>query len=69
MTERAKIVDKAFWMAQTNAPDIYTKGRVRLAAAIREIVNEYQYHHFGEGEDMVVDARVLYELADEVEAL
>jgi hypothetical protein len=56
-------------MAQTNAPDIYTKGRVRLAAAIREIVNEYQYHHFGEGEDMVVDARVLYELADEVEAL
>jgi hypothetical protein len=32
-------------------------------------VNEYQYHHFGEGEDMVVDARVLYELADELEAL
>jgi hypothetical protein len=40
-----------------------------LATAIRAIVNEHQYYHFGEGEDMVVDARVLYELADELEAL
>jgi hypothetical protein len=30
-------------------------------------VNEFQYYHFGPGEDMVVDARMLYELAEELE--
>lgn len=43
-----------------------------LATAIREIANQYQYYQCckDEGvEDMVVDARVLYELADELEAL
>jgi len=39
------------------------------AAVIREAVNELQYYHFGDGEDMVVSARALYELADELEAL
>ena len=41
--------------------------REALATVVREIVNEYQYYHFGDGEDMVVDARVLYELAEELE--
>ena len=43
-----------------------------LATAIREIANQYQYYQCCEEvgvEDMVVDARVLYELADELEAL
>jgi hypothetical protein len=43
-----------------------------LATAIRAIVNEHQYYQCCEDEgveDMVVDARVLYELADELEAL
>jgi hypothetical protein len=43
-----------------------------LAAAIREIVNEFQYYQCCEEEgveDMVVDARVLYELATELEEL
>lgn len=43
-----------------------------LAAAIREIVNEHQYYQCCEDEgveDMVVDARLLYELADELEEL
>ncbi len=43
-----------------------------LATAIREIANQYQYYQCckDEGvEDMVVDARLLYELADELEAL
>lgn len=43
-----------------------------LASVIREIVNEFQYYQCCEDEgveDMVVDARVLYELADELEAL
>jgi len=40
-----------------------------MVATIRAIVNDFQYYHIGPGEDMVVDARVLYELADELEAL
>jgi hypothetical protein len=43
-----------------------------LASAIREIANEFQYYQCCEEEgveDMVVDARLLYELADELEAL
>jgi hypothetical protein len=41
--------------------------REALATAVRKIVNEFQYYHFGDGEDMVVDARILYELAEELE--
>jgi hypothetical protein len=43
-----------------------------LVTTIRKIVNEFQYYQCCEEEgveDMVVDARVLYELADELEAL
>ena len=43
-----------------------------IASVIREIVNEFQYYQCckDEGvEDMVVDARLLYDLADELEAL
>ena len=65
MTERAQKVWKAFCGELIEQP---TEDQAQaLATAIREIVNEYQYHHFGEGEDMVVDARVLYKLADELE--
>jgi hypothetical protein len=41
-----------------------------LAAAIREIVNEFQYYQCCEDEeDMVVDAWVPYALANELEGL
>ena len=40
-----------------------------FAAVIREAVNELQYYHFGDGEDMVVSARALYELANALETL
>jgi hypothetical protein len=46
-----------------------TKTYYEFAAVIREAVNELQYYHFGDGEDMVVSARALYELCDELEAL
>ncbi len=62
MTERAKRIMKAY-----EAEDTYNFPKDGVAAAIREIVNEFQYYHFGDGEDMVVDARVLYELAEELE--
>jgi hypothetical protein len=40
-----------------------------FAAVIREAVGELQYYHFGDGEDMVVSARALYELCDTLETL
>jgi hypothetical protein len=46
-----------------------TKTYYEFAAVIREAVNELQYYHFGDGEDMVVSARALYELCDELEDL
>jgi len=46
-----------------------TKTYYEFAAVIREAVNELQYYHFGDGEDMVVSARALYELADALETL
>lgn len=70
MTTRAqKIVDAT--MELTLRPQQGDRARV-IAAAIREIVNEHQYYQFCEEagvEDMVVDARLLYDLADELEAL
>ena len=45
------------------------KTHYEYAAVIREAVNELQYYHFGDGEDMVVSARALYELCDELEVL
>ena len=46
--------------------------REALSTSIREVANEFQYYQFcgDEGvEDMVVDARDLYDLADELEKL
>ena len=43
--------------------------RQALATAIREVANELQYYNTSEGEDMIVDARALYELSDELEKL
>jgi len=40
-----------------------------FAAVIREAVGELQYYQFGYGEDMVVSARALYELASALETL
>ena len=41
MNEQAKKIDDAYWRAITNVPDIYTKGRVRFAAGLRELINQY----------------------------
>jgi hypothetical protein len=46
-----------------------TKTYYEFAAVIREAVNALQYYNFREGEDMIVDARDLYDLADALEAL
>ena len=43
--------------------------RQGLSTAIREIANELQYYNTSEGEDMILDAYKLYELADELEVI
>ena len=43
--------------------------RKALATSIREVANELQYYNTSEGEDMILDAYKLYELAEELEAL
>lgn len=45
------------------------KTHYEFAAVIREAVNQLQYYQFGTGEDAVVSARVLFELAEELENL
>ena len=41
--------------------------REALATVIREVANELQYYNTSEGEDMILDAYKLYELAEELE--
>jgi hypothetical protein len=38
-----------------------------FATGLRKIANDHQYYHFGEGEDMVVDARILYDIAEDLD--
>ena len=72
MTERAKKIYRAWedkWVESNKFPN---HEELSLADGIREIVNEFQYYQCCEEEgveDMVVDARVLYELANELEEL
>jgi hypothetical protein len=63
MKEQAKKIDDAYWRAITNVPDIYTKGRVRFAAGLREVINQLQQ---SPGVIMCSD---LLELCEEIENL
>jgi len=72
MTERAQQLREVARQALYSTPNDQECEVPIMVATIREIVNEFQYYQCckEEGvEDMVVDARVLYELADELEAL
>ena len=75
MTERAQRIMVTFNLTLADKRQDFIIQKLNndaLAAAIREIVNEFQYYQCCEEEgveDMVVDARVLYELADELELL
>ena len=70
LSPQAKKVDDAYWRAQTNIPDIYTKGRVRFAAGIREVVSQLQYQSFHHTEAfMQLDADDILELCEELEKL
>ena len=60
---KAKKVDDAYWRAQTNIPDIYTKGRVRFAAGLREVVSQLQQS------PGVISCADVLELCEEIEKL
>jgi hypothetical protein len=40
-----------------------------IANVLRELVNQLQYYNCFEGEDMLLDARAVLDVADELEAL
>ena len=40
-----------------------------IVVALRELVNQLQYYNCLEGEDMLLDARAILDVADELEAL
>ena len=70
MTKRAQKIWEAFKGELIVEPTDDMKEA--LATAIREIANEYQYYQCCEEEgveDFVVDARRLYDLADEMDTL
>jgi hypothetical protein len=63
LSPQAKKVDDAYWRAQTNIPDIYTKGRVRFAAGLREVVSQLQQS------PGVISCADVLELCEEIEKL
>ena len=64
---KAKKVDDAYWRAQTNIPDIYTKGRVRFAAGLREVINQLQQS--SATHPAFISCPDLLELCEEIEKL
>jgi len=40
-----------------------------LSSVLRELVNQLQYYNCFEGEDMLLDARAVLDIAEELEAL
>ena len=40
-----------------------------IVSILRELVNQLQYYNFGEGEDMILDARAILDVCDELEEL
>jgi len=65
MTElfpKADAIMEAYYNIDTTEED-------GIIALLREVVNQLQYYNFGEGEDMILDARAILDIADELEVL
>jgi hypothetical protein len=72
MTERAQQLREVARQALYSTPNDQECEVPIMVAVIRAIVNDFQYYQCCEDEgveDMVVDARLLYDLADELENL
>lgn len=67
MTEKAQKVMNEYYIKLGSGPHYYDSSGV--AAALREVANQLQYYNTGEGEDMIIDARAVYDLADELEKI
>jgi hypothetical protein len=63
MTDLKKVAKKVNDAYETT----YTESG--LVAALRELVIQLQYYNFAEGEDMILNARDILEVADELETL
>ena len=67
MTERAQQIVNAT-LELTLRPQSEDRKKV-VACVLREVVDLLQYYNCLEGEDMILDARAILDVADEVEAL
>jgi hypothetical protein len=56
--------------AYENSPwEYHNADLTAVAAVLRTVVFQLQYYNFLEGEDMILDARAILDVADELEAL
>ncbi len=80
MTERAqKVIDAAHRVVDGGVPlgKLIREGRdpmqakvlYEYGAVLRTLAEELQYYNFAEGEDWIIDARKIYDLADAIENL
>jgi hypothetical protein len=73
MTENKQLspAAQAVLDAAMNTPILvghYERGKKdQIAASLRELVNQLQYYNCLEGEDMLLDARAILDVADELE--
>lgn len=61
LSPKAHAIMEAYYIIDTTEED-------GIIALLREVVNQLQYYNFGEGEDMILDARAILDVADELEA-
>lgn len=62
LSPRAHAIMEAYYNIDTTEED-------GIVALLREVVYQLQYYNFGEcGEDMILDARAILDIADELEA-
>lgn len=62
LSPKAHAIMEAYYNIDTTEED-------GIVALLRELVNQLQYYNFGEGEDMILDARAILDIADELENL
>lgn len=63
LSPRAHAIMEAYYNIDTTEED-------GIVALLREVVYQLQYYNFGEcGEDMILDARAILDIADELENL
>ena len=73
MNDPKEIADKVmtgFYRSCLGKNPTFQDDKIAVAAALREVVYQLQYYNFGEcGEDMIIDARAILDVCDELETL